>query len=253
MKVSQENLDKMKHEFEYWYPFDLRVSGKDLIRNHLTMCLYNHAAMWDDPKLMPKSFYCNGYMVLNNEKMSKSTGNFLTLRDCIAQFGVDATRITLADAGDGLDDANFDTDVANASILKLFVFEKWMQDNIKASIPNGSTDFQEHIAGLDLWDKIFENAINSAIVQATQNYDEMKYKQALKFGFFELQSIKEDYFIAKSGKLNPYILMRFLEAQLLIMAPITPHFSQFCWAEHVYPVFSASSNYPRECAADLTK
>ena len=36
-KVSKENLDKMRFEFEYWYPMDLRVSGKDLIRNHLTM------------------------------------------------------------------------------------------------------------------------------------------------------------------------------------------------------------------------
>jgi leucyl-tRNA synthetase len=73
----------MRNEFEYWYPLDLRVSGKDLIRNHLTMCLYNHAAIWSDKGKMPKSIYCNGYMVLNNEKMSKSTGNFLTLRDCV--------------------------------------------------------------------------------------------------------------------------------------------------------------------------
>lgn len=116
----------MRNEFEYWYPLDLRVSGKDLIRNHLTMCLYNHAAIWSDKAKMPKSIYCNGYMVLNNEKMSKSTGNFLTLRECISKFGADATRMTLADAGDGLDDANFDTDVANATILKLFTLEKWI-------------------------------------------------------------------------------------------------------------------------------
>lgn len=122
---------------------DLRVSGKDLIRNHLTMSLYNHAAMWEDPKMMPKSIYCNGYMVLNNEKMSKSTGNFLTISDCIEQFGVDATRMTLADAGDGLDDANFSTEVANSMILKLTTFEKWIQDNIKTIIPTGSVDFKE--------------------------------------------------------------------------------------------------------------
>lgn len=36
----------MRNEFEYWYPMDLRVSGKDLIPNHLTMSLYNHAAIW---------------------------------------------------------------------------------------------------------------------------------------------------------------------------------------------------------------
>jgi leucyl-tRNA synthetase len=142
-KVPEEKLKKMRHEFEYWYPMDLRVSGKDLIRNHLTMCLYNHAAIWNDYKMMPRSMYCNGYMVLNNEKMSKSTGNFLTLSDCIKQFGVDATRLTLADAGDGLDDANFETDFANASIMKLSVFEKWIQDNLKASIPDGFVDFAD--------------------------------------------------------------------------------------------------------------
>jgi hypothetical protein len=39
---------------------------------------------------------------------------------------------------------------------------------------------------IDLWDKIFENAINGAIEKATQYFDEMKYKQALKYAFYEL-------------------------------------------------------------------
>jgi leucyl-tRNA synthetase len=252
-KVPEDKLKKMRHEFEYWYPLDLRVSGKDLIRNHLTMCLYNHAAMWEDPKMMPRSMYCNGYMVLNNEKMSKSTGNFLTIKDCITKFGVDATRITLADAGDGLDDANFETDVANASILKLFVFEKWMQDNIKSIIPNGSIDFAESKKSMDLWDKVIENVINNAIEKSTKYYDEMKYKQCLKFGFFELQSIKEDYLIAKGGKANPFTLMRFLETQLVIINPIVPHFSQYCWNKYLYPVFAKSKNYGRDTAENLNK
>jgi len=151
-KVSEEHLKKMRNEFQYWYPMDLRCSGKDLIRNHLTMCLYNHAAIFEDHAMMPRSIYCNGYMVLNNEKMSKSTGNFMTVRDCIKKFGVDATRITLADAGDSLDDANFDTDVANATINKLFILEKWIQDNIKASIPNGTIDFAASKKSKNLWD-----------------------------------------------------------------------------------------------------
>ena len=175
-KVPEASLAKMRHEFEYWYPMDLRVSGKDLIRNHLTMALYNHAAMWESKDFMPRSIFCNGYMVLNNEKMSKSTGNFLTIKDCIDKFGVDATRMTLADAGDGLDDANFDTDVANATILKLYTFEKWIVENIKTSIGDKKVDFKECKESLDLWDKIFENAINSAIEKATVNYEEMKYK-----------------------------------------------------------------------------
>lgn len=47
-KVSKDIIDKLRNEFEYFYPMDLRVSGKDLIPNHLTYCLYNHVAIWDD-------------------------------------------------------------------------------------------------------------------------------------------------------------------------------------------------------------
>jgi hypothetical protein len=36
---------------------DLRVSAKDLIPNHLTMALYNHAAVWNErPELWPRGY-----------------------------------------------------------------------------------------------------------------------------------------------------------------------------------------------------
>lgn len=44
--ITKEKLDVMKKEFSYWYPVDLRVSGKDLVPNHLTYFLYNHVAIW---------------------------------------------------------------------------------------------------------------------------------------------------------------------------------------------------------------
>lgn len=65
-KIPEEKLQKLRHEFEYWYPLDLRCSGKDLIRNHLTMALYNHAAVWDNnANMMPRGFFCNGYVLVN--------------------------------------------------------------------------------------------------------------------------------------------------------------------------------------------
>ena len=51
------------------------MSGKDLINNHLTFCLYNHTAIWeDDPTKWPRAMRCNGHLLLNGDKMSKSTG-----------------------------------------------------------------------------------------------------------------------------------------------------------------------------------
>ena len=81
----------------------------------------------------------------------------------------------------------------------------------------------------------------------------MKYKQALKHGFFELQSIKEDYLIAKAGNSNPYTMMRFLEVQLTVMNPVVPHFAQYCWTNYVYPIFAKSSNYTHQCHENLCK
>ena len=51
--------------------------------------------------------------------MSKSTGNFLTLREAIHEYSADAMRFALALAGDSNEDANFEHEVANAAILKL--------------------------------------------------------------------------------------------------------------------------------------
>lgn len=44
--LTEDQLKPLKHEFNYWYPMDMRVSGKDLVRNHLTFALYNHQAIW---------------------------------------------------------------------------------------------------------------------------------------------------------------------------------------------------------------
>ena len=251
--VAQEHLAKMRHEFEYWYPMDMRVSAKDLIRNHLTMCLYNHAGIWEDEKLLPRSIFCNGYVLLDKRKMSKSEGNFLTLRDAIDLFGVDATRLTLADAGDGLDDANFDREMANQAILKLFTLEEWIKKNVAAACPDGKCDYAAGKASLDLWDRIFEHSINQAIVKTTKFFDEMKFKQALNHAFFNLQIVKEDYLIAKEGKPNPYIVLRFCETQLILMNAIIPHFAQYCWRTYLCPVLKASSGYDTPLSENLMK
>ena len=70
---------KLRREYSYWYPVDLRVSGKDLIQNHLTYFLYNHQAIWpqpgregagQEPCRWPNAIRANGHLLLNSEKVS---------------------------------------------------------------------------------------------------------------------------------------------------------------------------------------
>jgi leucyl-tRNA synthetase len=112
---------------------------------------------------MTRSYFCNGYLCLNGEKMSKSTGNFMTLAECMKKYGTDATRLALADAGDTLDDANFDEKVANAAILKLFVLEQWIESNFTKEPLDFSTNDE---STYHLWDHLMINEVNRALVEA---------------------------------------------------------------------------------------
>ena len=122
--LEQSKADILKHEYNYFYPFDIRSSGKDLINNHLTFALYTHAAIFPKDKWL-LSMRTNGHVMLNGEKMSKRKGNHLTLRQAAENFGADATRLALADSGDGMEDANFDENLANADVLRVHTLLSW--------------------------------------------------------------------------------------------------------------------------------
>jgi leucyl-tRNA synthetase len=114
-------IGQLQREFRKWYPVDLRVSGKDLIPNHLLMCMYNHIAIFGK-HMAPRSYMCNGFITIDKEKMSKSTGNFITVEKAIADHGEDAVRLTLASAGDSTEDANFDARTLASMKSKLAKF-----------------------------------------------------------------------------------------------------------------------------------
>jgi leucyl-tRNA synthetase len=186
--IPQETLDSMRREFEYWYPLEVRISGKDLINNHLIFFLYVHQAIWGEtaPQYLPKGIRLNGHLMLNGDKMSKSTGNFLTLSEGVNKFGADATRVAMADAGDGVEDSNFDEPVANAVILKLYELKKWCEEVIGEAriLKEGETMAKvkeaENIKVIDtiqrtgpkgFWDQLFENELNTLVQEAIKQYD----------------------------------------------------------------------------------
>jgi len=148
---------------------------------------------------MTRSYFCNGYLMLNNQKMAKSTGNFMSLQQCLKQFGVDASRVTMADAGDLLDDANFDIKVANASILKLFILEEWIQKHCPKSFDWNAVAESKNSEDKFGWDRIIDSEIDRIVKIVNESYAGMKFKNVVKYGFSELKDLKEAYLIAMQG------------------------------------------------------
>ena len=81
-------------------------------------------------KSWPKGIFCNGHVQVDAEKMSKSKGNFITLEGAIELWGSDATRFTCADAGDGVENANYDRVVADRTILNLTTELEWIGETL---------------------------------------------------------------------------------------------------------------------------
>ncbi|XP_075065776.1 leucine--tRNA ligase, cytoplasmic [Mixophyes fleayi] len=223
--IPKDKLVKLKNEFEFWYPVDLRVSGKDLVPNHLSYYLYNHVAMWpEDSGKWPVAVRANGHLLLNSEKMSKSTGNFLTLSQAVDKFSADGMRLALADAGDTVEDANFVEAMADAGILRLYTWVEWVKEmlaNFDSLRSGPSHTFN---------DRVFASEMNAGIMKTEQNYDKMMFKEALKTGFFEFQATKDKYRELAIEGMHRDLVFRFIETQTLLLAPICPHLGEYVWS-----------------------
>ncbi|OLY84659.1 putative leucine-tRNA ligase, cytoplasmic [Smittium mucronatum] len=232
----KKELAELRKSFLYWYPMDLRTSGKDLIQNHLSFCLYNHAAMFP-AELQPRAMHVNGHLLLNGNKMSKSSGNFMTLGDSLQKYGADATRIALADAGDGLEDANFEVATANASILRLYLVIEWamgvfgVNDGLEFA-KTESVEMRQEDSPLDLFDRVFLSMIDKLTIETYNAYESSTYRLALKSSFYEMLSARDWYreVTTVSGLcMHKGVIRSFVTSLARLTCPIVPH-----WAEHLY-------------------
>ena len=235
--IASATLQQLRSEFQYWYPLDLRVSGKDLIGNHLTFSLYTHAAVWDDDdSKWPQSFFTNGHVTIDAKKMSKSEGTFITMKDAIKEYSADATRFALADAGDGLEDANFEKKSVNAAILKLTKEIEWVEEIVAdMAQPEQQTQGSGTEVGkllrrgeLSFLDRVFLNELNASVADADRSYAVMQFRFALKSAFHDLLSLRDAYRV-NVGRMHVDVVSRFLSVSILLIAPICPHYAQHLW------------------------
>ncbi|KAH6649333.1 hypothetical protein F5144DRAFT_3189 [Chaetomium tenue] len=244
-------LDAMRREFTYWYPLDVRISGKDLVNNHLVFFLYIHQAIWgkEGPDFLPKGIKLNGHLTLNGEKMSKSTGNFLTLTSAVQKFGADATRIALADGGDGIDDANFEEKTANATVLKLFELKRWIENvlqharllgpeeefrRVRAVEKLDSVDSIQRTGAKTFWDSLFLNDLSVLVRQTVQAYRPTNFKAALKSGFYDFTAARDSYRAsthAASIGMHHECVRHYVEWQALMLCIVAPHWADYIWRE----------------------
>src|SRR2546430_17147232 len=105
------------------------------------------------------------------KKMPKSRGNVWYTRGALRDWPADVIRLTIANAGDGLDDPNVDLDFAETAQVRL---ADWM----RFATAKHSTRRETH--GIDAW---FRSVLNRTVKATRAAMEEMSYKAALRHGY----------------------------------------------------------------------
>jgi leucyl-tRNA synthetase len=212
---------------------DFRVTGKDLIQNHMSFCIFNHTAIFPK-KHWPKSFGLNGWVTVDGEKMAKSKGNFIIIRDANEEYGADASRITALSGGEGIDDANFDREMAKTMGGKI---SAWL-DFAKENYNKGR---KERLA-IDDW---FEEKIDSIITATTGYYEETLFRSALQSSYFEMQNALKWYMRRTMNNPNKTTINKYIETLALLMTPITPFICEEIWEAIGKKGFITEADWPK--------
>ena len=235
LKIKEKILNKMREEFEYFYPVDIRFSGKDLIQNHLTFYLFHHVAIWEKNK-WPKSIAVNGYVNLNGLKMSKRLGNVIKLNEIFDKYGADILRLNLVSSNENMDDANWKYDVIDSFNSRMIFLMKTIS-NIKLAKRKEINDF----------DKFLLSRNQIIIDNTTRAFENTKFRSAIKYGFF--QSINDlKLYIERCGgikKCNGKILKEVLHNIIKINTPIMPHLSEELWQKLKQKGFISLEKWPK--------
>ena len=86
------DVDTQDEMFKKYWPADLHLIGKDIVRFH---SIYWPCFLWSLDLELPKQIFGHPWLLMSDDKMSKSKGNIIYADELVNLFGVDAVRYYL--------------------------------------------------------------------------------------------------------------------------------------------------------------
>ncbi len=236
-KISLDLLDKIKKEFQYFYPVNARHSGRDLVPNHLTFFIFNHIAIFPR-EYWPEEIVVNGSVLMDGKKMSKSEGNIIPLRDAIRNHGADSIRLTILISAELLQDADFNQEAVKGIKNKL---ENMLEECSKYRSSSS------HDAKLEQEDKWIKSKTEQLIIRTTSSIQKMRLREALHFILYEFESNIQWYMkraLAKKRDNFVGILHDIFSTRISMMSPFAPYASEEMWSRLGNTGIVSKSSWP---------
>ncbi|MEM4519940.1 MAG: leucine--tRNA ligase [Sulfolobales archaeon] len=217
LNISPQSLINIRKEFTYWYPLDVRCSGKDLIPNHLTFFIFNHVAIF--PKhLWPKSIVVNGWVLREGEKMSKSKRNVLTLEDALRKYSPDGLRASLMLSAEVEQDLDFRENYAYSVLEHIRSIESLIL-KVYGDVNRSNTTIA------DEW---LMSRLQRHVKEVTNDLNNVRLRSAAVRIFYLMYQDLVDYLnLSENSPSN--VAAEFIESWIKMMVPYTPHIAEEIW------------------------
>jgi len=229
--IDSKVLMAMRNEFLYWYPVDLRNSAKELVPNHLTFFIFHHVALFP-PQHWPKAIGANGVLTIEGKKMSKSKGNFVTLKSAIESYGADPTRCSLLLSAEKMEDPDWRSENVKDIKSKLESFYNFSKKF--SGMKGGETGSPER------W---LLSVLQNRVKDVSEGIENLKTRTALENALFETWNDFK-WYMRRASEPNAVVLKEALRMWVRLMAPFAPHICEQIWREIGEKGFVSNTVWP---------
>jgi methionyl-tRNA synthetase len=167
-------------QWERYWPAQLHLIGKEIIRFH---CVYWPAFLMAAEEPLPKGIFAHGWLLFEQQKMSKSKGNVAYPEPIARTVGADALRYYLLREVSFGQDGNFSHDalltrynsdlangLGNLASRTLSMVERYCAGEVPAAVSSATGDAEKSLAA----------AISGALRSAIEQYEELSFSRALE-------------------------------------------------------------------------
>lgn len=232
-------LNAIRAEFQYFYPVDMRHSGRDLVSNHLSFYIFHHSSLFPESQ-WPKGIVANGFVLMDGEKMSKSLENIIPLRQGVARFGADPVRVGVLATAELSQDTDF------REILASSIQERLASLMSQARKLSRKKTGKQKLSRLDKW---MISRLTSAVQSVTNALDRLRVREAINIILYQLDNDIAWY----NRRLGPKkrrsdnrdrIHRKVLETRAILLAPLAPHTAEEIWSRLKNKGFIVQSDWP---------
>ncbi len=206
-----QTLEDVRSDFEYWYPLNLNLGGKEHMTVHFPVFLMNHVGILDEGD-WPQGIFVNWWLVGKGGKISKSKGGAEPIPNAAEKYGVDTLRLFYAHSASPFVDKEWSEEEA-------FNYRKKLN-----SVWKKVHQMEETEGGSSAVDDYLRSRFYSLFEKVKEHMDGYELRKGASVVYYDIPTEIDWYF--KRGGRNGELLDSIAVEWLRLMVPFTPHIAE---------------------------